>query len=137
MEQQTTAQKQMSLRAKATGWLAAILLVTLISIGIATAVGQWTVKAFDTLLEDNAACYAVQDAIKEETRAFEHYVREPSQESSQTFADACPSTTPRSARTAMPAPGACGRAMRATRRRGTPSCSWPPRRKTMWSGCTP
>ena len=79
----------MSLRAKATGWLAAILLVTLISIGIATAVGQWTVKAFDTLLEDNAACYAVQDAIKEETRAFEHYVREPSQESSQTFADAC------------------------------------------------
>lgn len=89
MEQQTTAQKQMSLRAKATGWLAAILLVTLISIGIATAVGQWTVKAFDTLLEDNAACYAVQDAIKEETRAFEYYVREPSQESSQTFADAC------------------------------------------------
>ena len=89
MEQQTTAQKQMSLRAKATGWLAAILLVTLISIGIATVVGQWTVKAFDTLLEDNAACYAVQDAIKEETRAFEHYVREPSQESSQTFADAC------------------------------------------------
>ena len=89
MEQQTTAQKQMSLRANATGWLAAILLVTLISIGIATAVGQWTVKAFDTLLEDNAACYAVQDAIKEETRAFEHYVREPSQESSQTFADAC------------------------------------------------
>lgn len=89
MEQQTTAQKQMSLRAKATGWLAAILLVTLISIGIATAVGQWTVKAFDTLLEDNVACYAVQDAIKEETRAFEHYVREPSQESSQTFADAC------------------------------------------------
>ena len=89
MEQQTTAQKQMSLRAKATGWLAAILLVTLISISIATAVGQWTVKAFDTLLEDNAACYAVQDAIKEETRAFEHYVREPSQESSQTFADAC------------------------------------------------
>ena len=89
MEQQTTAQKQMSLRAKATGWLAAILLVTLISIGIATAVGQWTVKAFDTLLVDNAACYAVQDAIKEETRAFEHYVREPSQESSQTFADAC------------------------------------------------
>lgn len=89
MEQQTTAQKQMSLRAKATGWLAAILLVPLISIGIATAVGQWTVKAFDTLLEDNAACYAVQDAIKEETRAFEHYVREPSQESSQTFADAC------------------------------------------------
>ena len=89
MEQQTTAQKQMSLRAKATGWLAAILLVTLISIGTATAVGQWTVKAFDTLLEDNAACYAVQDAIKEETRAFEHYVREPSQEGSQTFADAC------------------------------------------------
>ena len=31
----------------------------------------------------------MQDAIKEETRAFEHYVREPSQESSQTFADAC------------------------------------------------
>lgn len=89
MEQQSTAPKQMSLRAKVTGWLAAILLVTLISIGIATVVGQWTVTAFDTLLEDNAACYAVQDAIKAETRAFEHYVREPSQESRQTFDDAC------------------------------------------------
>lgn len=79
----------MSLRAKVTGWLAAILLVTLISIGIATGVGQWTVAAFDTFMEDNAVCYAAQDAIKAEARAFERYVREPSSESEQTYMEAC------------------------------------------------
>ena len=81
-----------SLRAKATGWLAAILLVTLISIGIATGTGQWTVTLFDTLMEDNAACYAAQDAIKAETRAFERYVREPSQETEQNLTAACAGT---------------------------------------------
>ena len=81
-----------SLRAKATGWLAAILLVTLISIGIATGTGQWTVTLFDTLMEDNAACYAAQDAIKAETRAFERYVREPSQETEQAYTAACAET---------------------------------------------
>ena len=81
-----------SLRAKATGWLAAILLVTLISIGIATGTGQWTVTLFDTLMEDNAVCYAAQDAIKAETRAFERYVREPSQETEQAYTAACAGT---------------------------------------------
>ena len=81
-----------SLRAKVTGWLAAILLVTLISIGIATGTGQWTVTLFDTLMEDNAACYAAQDAIKAETRAFERYVREPSQETEQAYTAACTGT---------------------------------------------
>ena len=81
-----------SLRAKATGWLAAILLVTLLSIGIATGVGRWTVNAFDTLLAENALCYTVQDAIKAETRAFERYVREPSQESEQAYTAACAAT---------------------------------------------
>lgn len=81
-----------SLRAKVTGWLAAILLVTLISIGIATGTGQWTVTLFDTLMEDNAACYAAQDAIKAETRAFERYVREPSQETEQAYTVACTGT---------------------------------------------
>ena len=81
-----------SLRAKVTSWLAAILLVTLISIGIATGTGQWTVTLFDTLMEDNAACYAAQDAIKAETRAFERYVREPSQETEQAYTAACTGT---------------------------------------------
>ena len=84
--------KGMSLRAKVTVWLAAILLVTLISMGVASGVGQWTVKAFDTLMEENAACYAAQDAIKAETRAFERYVREPSQETEQAYMAACAET---------------------------------------------
>ena len=85
-------QGSVSLRTKVTGWLAAILLVTLLSIGVATGVGQWTVAAFDTLLADNAACYAAQNAIKAETKAFESYVREPSQESEQTYTAACAAT---------------------------------------------
>lgn len=89
MESGNGMRRGVSLRVKVTGWLAAILLVTLISIGVATFTGQWTVKTFDTLLADNSACYTVQDAIKDETKAFERYVREPSQENEQTYAAAC------------------------------------------------
>ena len=81
-----------SLRAKVTGWMAAILLVTLLSLGTAALVGRWTAHSFDTLLEDNASCYTVQDAIKAETKAFAHYVRDPSQESEQEYNDACAAT---------------------------------------------
>ena len=53
----------LSLRRKVTGWLGAILAVTLVSIGMATAVGRWTSTAFDAMLADNSACYTVQDAL--------------------------------------------------------------------------
>ena len=78
-----------SLRSKVTAWLAAILLVTMLSNGIATLAGQWTVRSFDTLLTDNAACYTVQNALRDEARAFECYVREPSYESEQAYTSAC------------------------------------------------
>ena len=78
-----------SLRRRVTAWLAAILLVTMLSNGIATVVGQWAVRAFDALLADNAACYTVQDAIKDETQAFARYVRQPTSESEQAYTAAC------------------------------------------------
>ena len=78
-----------SLRRRVTAWLAAILLVTMLSNGIATLAGRWSAKAFDTLLADNAACYTVQDALKDETRAFARYVREPTCESEQAYTAAC------------------------------------------------
>ena len=78
-----------SLRRRVTAWLAAILLVTMLSNGIATLAGQWTVSSFDTLLADNAACYTVQNALQDEARAFESYVREPSYESEQAYTSAC------------------------------------------------
>ena len=78
-----------SLRRRVTAWLAAILLVTMLSNGIATLAGQWTVSSFDTLLADNAACYTVQNALQDEARAFERYVREPSYESEQAYTSAC------------------------------------------------
>ncbi len=81
-----------TLRSKATGWLAAILLVTLLSTGIAVAVGQWSANALDALLAENAACYAVQDSIKDETQAFARYVREPTQENDETYQAACTAT---------------------------------------------
>ena len=89
MYSRTEKRKGLSLHAKVTGWGIAILLVTLLSVGIATVAGRWTVRAFDTLLSDNASCYAVQDAIKAETKAFARYVREPAQESAQTYLEAC------------------------------------------------
>ena len=78
-----------SLRSRVTEWLAAILLVTMLSNGIATLAGQWTVSSFDTLLADNAACYTVQNALQDEARAFECYIREPSYESEQAYTSAC------------------------------------------------
>ena len=92
MKQPSFPRQSISLRAKVTGWLTALLLVTLLSIGIAAGLGRWTVRSFDSILGDNAACYSVQDAIKAETRAFARYVREPSTESRQDYADACTAT---------------------------------------------
>ncbi len=89
MEPDSKPKSGVSLRRRVTVWLAAILLVTMLSNGIATLVGQWSVKAFDTLLADNAACYTVQDALKDETRAFARYVREPTYESEQAYTAAC------------------------------------------------
>ena len=56
MARNKTAQGGISLRRKVTAWLAAILLVTMLSTGIATMAGQWTVRSFDMLLADNAVC---------------------------------------------------------------------------------
>ena len=82
----------LSLRAKVTGWLTGILLVVLLSLGIAAAMGQYTSQVFDVLLSDNALCYRVQDAIKAETRAFARYVREGSQDSLADYQAACSET---------------------------------------------
>ncbi len=122
----------LSLRRKVTGWLGAILAVTLVSIGMATAVGRWTSTAFDAMLADNSACYTVQDALAAETKAFSRMVREPSRRTRRSMRRparspkpawrSCPLIMKRSARTATPAPGTCCRAMRATRSTGTPFC---------------
>ena len=92
MNNKTNPDSGVSLRTRVTGWLAAILLITLLSTGIATGVGRWTVRSFDTNLSDNAACYNVQDAIKAESRAFVHYAREPSTESREEYTSACART---------------------------------------------
>ena len=93
MARNKTAQGGISLRRKVTAWLAAILLVTMLSTGIATMAGQWTVHSFDTLLADNAVCYTVQNALKDEAQAFARYVRQPTSETEQAYAAACPPGT--------------------------------------------
>lgn len=87
MEEQRV--RGLSLRRKVTGWLGAILAVTLVSIGMATAVGRWTSTAFDAMLADNSACYTVQDALAAETKAFSRMVREPSRENTEEYQTAC------------------------------------------------
>ena len=95
MARNKTAQGGISLRRKVTAWLAAILLVTMLSTGIATMAGQWTVRSFDTLLADNAVCYTVQNALKDETQAFARYVRQPTSETKQAYtAGICSGNSP-------------------------------------------
>ena len=89
MARNKTTQDGISLRSRVTAWLAAILLVTMLSTGIATIAGQWTVHSFDTLLADNAVCYTVQNALKDETQAFARYVRQPTSETEQAYTAAC------------------------------------------------
>lgn len=88
---QTEPQKPyvISLHTKVVGSLTALFLVVLVSVCTAILVGQWTLASFDTLLEDNASCYTVQNAIKSEAKAFERYVREPSQENEKDYHTAC------------------------------------------------
>ena len=92
MGENSILRRGFSLKTKIAGWLIAILLVTLLSIGVAAVVGRWTLHAFNGLLSDNAACYNVQDAIEAETTAFARYIRERSQESEQTYLAACEAT---------------------------------------------
>lgn len=89
MARNKTTQGGISLRSRVTAWLAAILLVTMLSTGIATMAGQWTVRSFDTLLADNALCYTVQNALKDEEQAFARYVRQPTSETEQAYTAAC------------------------------------------------
>ena len=140
-----TTRGGISLRRRVTAWLAAILLVTMLSNGIATVVGQWAVRAFDALLADNAACYTVQDAIKDETQAFARYVRQPTSESEQAYTAACAAAEQSLA--ALPfdyarigaeryAHGTFCRVTRATGRNGTPFYGFHPQRIPTLNGCT-
>ena len=141
-----TTQDGISLRSRVTVWLAAILLVTMLSTGIATMAGQWTVHSFDTLLADNAVCYTVQNALKDEAQAFARYVRQPTSETEQAYTAACaapsralrpcPSITPVSAKNAMPVPGTFYRDTRAIGRSGIPFCSFRPRQIPILNRCT-
>lgn len=146
MARNKTAQGGISLRRKVTAWLAAILLVTMLSTGIATMAGQWTVRSFDMLLADNAVCYTVQNALKDETQAFARYVRQPTSETEQAYTAACtaseqslaalPFDYAASARSAMPAHGIFCKGMRAIGRSGMPFCSFPPRQIPILNRCT-
>ena len=147
MARNKTAQGGISLRRKVTAWLAAILLVTMLSTGIATMAGQWTVRSFDMLLADNAVCYTVQNALKDETQAFARYVRQPTSETEQAYTAACtaseqslrpcPSIMPASARSAMPAHGTFCKGMRAIGRSGMAFLQlFPPRQIPILNRCT-
>lgn len=82
----------LSLDRKVLVWFAAILLIMLFFAGILTAVGQRAFGEFDLLLEDNVACYEVQEALGAEQEAFEDFVREASQENQRRYAEACAAT---------------------------------------------
>ena len=49
MARNKTTQDGISLRSRVTAWLAAILLVTMLSTGIATMAGQWTVHSLSLI----------------------------------------------------------------------------------------
>lgn len=145
MARNKTAQGGISLRRKVTAWLAAILLVTMLSTGIATMAGQWTVRSFDTLLADNAVCYTVQNALKDEAQAFARYVRQPTKRNRPIPPPAplpsralrpCPSIMPASVKNAMPAHGTFCKGMRAIGRSGMPFCSFRPRQIPTLNRCT-
>ena len=108
----------------------------MLSTGIATVAGQWTVRSFDMLLADNAVCYTVQNALKDETQAFARYVRQPTSETEQAYTAACtaseqslaalPFDYARIGRGALlPVHGTFGKGMRAIGRSGMPFAAFP------------
>lgn len=92
MEKRKRRRNNASLQRKVMGCGAAILLIVLLSTGISTVVGQQTFREFDLILEDNVACYEVQEAIETEKKAFAAFVREASQENRSNYKYACVAT---------------------------------------------
>lgn len=84
--------KDVSINHKVMVWIITILLTMLFSTGLSLAIGQQAFQKFDLLLEDDVACYQVQEAIKTEKRAFEAFVREASQDTRLHYEEACADT---------------------------------------------
>lgn len=84
--------KDAPLKLKIMVWVTAILLVMTLSTAISVGIGQRTFFSFGFLLENNAACYRVQEAIDAEAKAFARLVREASQENQSLYKAACEAT---------------------------------------------
>lgn len=80
------------LRRQVLSWFLMILAVMALAVGIEILIGQKLFSEYDLLLQDNAACYDAQEAIEQESDAFEDYVREASQQNLQNYQNACAAT---------------------------------------------
>lgn len=80
---------QVSLKWKVLVWFTVILILMALTAGAGIVFGQAAFDSFDLLLQDNAACYNVQEALETEWRAFESYARNASQENRKKYETAC------------------------------------------------
>lgn len=81
--------RNITLRGRVTGWLGGILLLALLALGSAAAMGRWTSSTIEGLLRDNDACYTVHNALKAESRAFVRYMRDPTPDTAQEYRRSC------------------------------------------------
>lgn len=81
--------KDASLNLKILSCVAVFLLIMTLSTGITAWIGERAFLGFDRLLENTMACYEVQQAIDTETKAFQDFVREASQENQNKYTAAC------------------------------------------------
>lgn len=95
---------------------------------------EWTVH-LDTLLADNAVCYTVQNALKDETQAFARYVRQPTLKRSRPIPPPAPLPSralrppflrlcPHRRGNAMPVPGTFVQGYAGYRQERMPFCSF-------------
>lgn len=80
---------RVSLRRKVMVWFLAILSVLIVTLGTVIAISQTTFDETDLLLQDNVICCDAQEAIENEQKAFESYIREASQENMRNYQEAC------------------------------------------------
>lgn len=89
MTELETVMQNSLLRRKIYSWFVTILVILALALFIELLIGQRILGEFDLLLQDNTACYDVQEAIRREAEAFEDYVREASQENQNNYQSAC------------------------------------------------
>ncbi len=78
-----------SLRKKLGAYAGAVILVLGVSVLFNVKLADYAIGGFNVILDDNSKCHELQEALEEETEAFENLIRSRSEENKEAYNVAC------------------------------------------------